>query len=41
MNENILAWNVENWVSVSIMGIVTLVVFGFLAKLYQKRTAAQ
>jgi hypothetical protein len=37
MNENILTWNVTNWVTVILMAAIGFALLGMGAKLYQSK----
>lgn len=37
MEENIISWNVPNFVTVGIMGVVMFTLFGMLAQLYKAK----
>lgn len=41
MNENILTWNVENWVSVILMAAIGFMLLGLAQKWYQTHHARQ
>lgn len=41
MNENIIAWNVTNWVTVILMAAIGFFVLGSLMKWRQSRAAAK
>jgi hypothetical protein len=39
MNENILAWNVTNWITVILMAAIGFFILGVLLKWKQSRTS--
>lgn len=41
VNENILTWNVENWITVILMAAVGFMVLGFAQKWWQAHHSAQ
>jgi hypothetical protein len=41
MNENILTWNITNWITVVIMVAVAFFVFGLVAKGFHKSTGGK
>lgn len=40
LNENVIAWNLPNWLTVSLMGLIGFAVIGAFAKWYQSRQAS-